>query len=316
VSIFFRPIPVSLPHPMPEGAVAGPPDGSLGPAMVLATLLVAPLLYFLAFTFWERDHIPHHELQDPPAFGAPSVTAAPRPSVPKPLRDLPGWLRGFLFEPPDAAAGRHFLLRPAVFQWYGFIFVLYGLLTTVSVGLGLKRHPKTPSDVAEDIECLLLRGVTLLVVGVNQRLAQPHQRPLFLTLTLYSVLMYSLLFHYAPKVSFHGGQMDINMLVTLAFVAGIVGTVLAHHVVHVCRLPGHGRWLYCAAFAVIAVLVVLGASHAKMHVHHYWWGWVLAHFFTVSSKASIAAQACCVALFVHGVAMFGCDPLFPGACGS
>lgn len=27
--------------------------------------------------------------------------------------------------------------RPAVFQWYGFIFVLYGLLTTVSVGLGL-----------------------------------------------------------------------------------------------------------------------------------------------------------------------------------
>ena len=45
---------------------------------------------------------------------------------------------------------------------------------------------------------------------------------------------------------------------------------------------------------------------------HFRWGWVLAHFFFFSTRASLVAQATCVGFFLHGIAFFGCHTLFPG----
>eukprot|EP00667_Euglena_gracilis_P018436 EG_transcript_19586 len=286
--------------------------------VVVALLLVGPLTFFVAIAFWEREHAISHPLTQellPTALSSSTSSPAKDEDALKPSSSLKDRLRSFIFDPPEQSGTKHSLMRPTLLHWFALLYAAYGLLSVVSLALGLRRHAKNVGDWVEDMECLFLRGITLLLVGVEHRLVDRAQRGLFILLTLYSVLMYSLLFEVAPGVSIKVDVLKVDTVICLAFAAVVVGVVLAHHLLVVSRQAGLFQVLYCSALLVAITGVVTGVSHAKMHVHHYWWGWVLAHFFSLGTRASLAAQAVCVALFVHGISMFGCDRLFPENCG-
>eukprot|EP01001_Neometanema_parovale_P007061 NODE_3385_length_1229_cov_17.521700_g3213_i0.p1 GENE.NODE_3385_length_1229_cov_17.521700_g3213_i0~~NODE_3385_length_1229_cov_17.521700_g3213_i0.p1 ORF type:complete len:349 (+),score=44.04 NODE_3385_length_1229_cov_17.521700_g3213_i0:78-1124(+) len=206
--------------------------------------------------------------------------------------------------------------------WYSFVFIVYGILSLITTYLGWRERHKDLADRLADIQCVFLRGLTLLLLGVQQRLTLPITRPdgqrelgqaiLFLPLVVYSLFCYAMLFQFAPNVTLSASDVSWTLFAVLGVVGVFIISVLTHHILIAIKQSPRFMRIYIGALVVSVIFVASGMflHGAKIHVHHYWWGWLLAHFCVFETKVSLAAQAACIAFFLHGTALWGCQALF------
>ena len=288
----------------------------------LALLLLLPLFYFVFLSFWSCEHVRCQyrllarlqlcgskidALPTQPGAGDDEHTAAL-------LHD-----QGFLDVVGPARRGeravRHILLPTlrSCLEWYLLLFGMYTGMALLWYWSGWRHKPKNMAGRFADIECVFLHGMTLMLFGVEQRLSDPAQRRLFIGLILYNLGVYSLVYEAAPNLTLTAESMDafgLQMAAVLGVAAAVILLVLSHHALIVWHQPATFQWLYYGVLVLGLAFVGVGIAHAQMHLHHYWWGWLLAHFPVFDTKASLAAQACCIAFFLHGLSLFGCARLF------
>ncbi len=84
----------------------------------------------------------------------------------------------------------------------------------------------------------------------------------------------------------------------------------------------HGKGtIYCICFGMVVLhLIVLselcgegegedGDKKTHFHMHHHYWAFLLSLLFRCRYESSVAAHALLVAIFIHGISVFGCEPL-------
>merc|ERR1712228_789621 len=61
---------------------------------------------------------------------------------------------------------------------------------------------------------------------------------------------------------------------------------------------------------VQCIMIIFVSDFVLIHIHHHYWSLVLSLICRSSDKMTFVFQACLIAIFIHGNAVFGCEDLF------
>lgn len=62
--------------------------------------------------------------------------------------------------------------------------------------------------------------------------------------------------------------------------------------------------------ATCATCLVLAGSSGRVHLHHYMLGFLVSLACVFPTRAHMLLSAMCIAVHIHGVALFGCEDIF------
>ena len=221
-----------------------------------------------------------------------------------------------------------------VLIWFVFLFVVYGVSSQIAMlqtnNTKLARPESSVAQRFADIECILFRGMTLLMFGVQNRLKRRQMR-FFLGLVLYNSVIYATA--YGLWVEVHGKSLELSLQGarsnadlqeysrTVRLLISVTSTFLFTIMFHHIMVALHQKWallkFYISTLCMVISFTTIGLAayrFSHMKPHYYWGAWLLAHFMCFGTKASLAAQAALIALFLHGVSHSGCPEVFEYSC--
>lgn len=222
-------------------------------------------------------------------------------------------------------------LSPARYVgWVAFLTALFLAYQAAHLwGLGVPSR-LTPASGGEALTRLLYDGSLLFVVaGVRDKLYWAEERVpdgVFVGL----VALYSLAFSVAFRISEEGkrgeGKIEVKcatltpgkLLFVVLPALGVVLTAVVYHLMTAWRVSPAFFYLYLT----VVLLVVVGhaafwvTDHlwasfgGRFHLHHWYWGLLCAHACVFNTDASLVCQAAFVAVYAHGVSVFGPTSIF------
>lgn len=226
-----------------------------------------------------------------------------------------------------------------------FALVLYVIQRRALATLGWKQGEKLPAQHKDDFVRMTYLNISLLLLGrINGRLLysdlnalQGFQAFAFCALVTYFVIFFSVLFEMVRTVNL---QISLDLLDNpkglwiLGVGVLVLNGVLHAHVVYAFRAGHDFGCAYLAWVALVllghasvnlispALLRLMDGQHQaenggespgdkiRLHVHHWYWAFVAAHFPVFDTALSFVAQAIFLAVYIHGAACFGLEPIF------
>ncbi|CAE8649832.1 unnamed protein product, partial [Polarella glacialis] len=169
--------------------------------------------------------------------------------------------------------------------------------------------------------------VSLAVIGrVQSRISDDPA--LFLLLLTYFTVFYSILFEMVRHINLHISSSLARNLPGLCIVVSALLVIAGVLVVHLRLAFAQGNefgmvyvgWVTFALLGHTAIQAMpvewlasdakLAAQGARLHVHHWYWSFLAAHFAIFGSPLSMLAQAAFLGIYIHGAACFGAEAIF------
>eukprot|EP00933_Yihiella_yeosuensis_P006629 TRINITY_DN11135_c0_g1_i4.p1 TRINITY_DN11135_c0_g1~~TRINITY_DN11135_c0_g1_i4.p1 ORF type:complete len:332 (-),score=30.46 TRINITY_DN11135_c0_g1_i4:113-1066(-) len=219
--------------------------------------------------------------------------------------------------------------------------LLYAAMRALLSCFGWKQGRKLPCQHKDDFVRMGYLQVSLAVLGRLQgRFSHAESsfmfhlapRVEFLTLLTYFNVFYTLLFEMVRFINMHlSSDLLSNLkglgIVTIASIV-IVGVLKAHLLLAFAQSHDFGiayvAWVAFVVFGHVIVQMIpstlLDRNDANdlsqsgqvthLHVHHWYWSFIAAHFAIFDSRLSCLTQAAFLGIYIHGVACFGLEPIF------
>ena len=196
--------------------------------------------------------------------------------------------------------------------WFTLIATCYVVLRSTANYLNWRRSFKFVASDIQGMQELLLRAFVLYVAGnVSSRLVSSSIKIRFACFIVYFLFAYSLTFESCPNIELGGnGSGSINIVWSFLLVSPIVFAliyVLLRNGFAECA-PSRRR-LCLGVFAIWTLsqmaMIYTASPLLSVHLHHHHWAFVLALVCRSPDSASFVGQAAAVAVFIHGIAMFG-----------
>eukprot|EP00906_Rhabdomonas_costata_P025199 RCo036091 len=297
-----------------------------------AVFFFAPLFAVTLYSLWFREHVvlyaPLRLIPSPPlsprrdtsSDGLPSGSTAPDPtftSTRSPLPTGPPAAVKLTVEDDEdlqhhasALQGVDFGVALKGLAFVGLLVCSYAVLRAVVVASGARCAPKSLPSNFNDVTVLTARGLTVFMLGNVQRFRiLPLGAQAGAVLALFTVLS-----QFGPRVMLSGdpGQDWVLVGLTILLLVGLLALLLTHHLLVAHQLGKTCFYLFLGAFlGVVAVHAAAAAvPFIRVHLHHYYFTWVAAHFLRFDTVASRTAQVYCVAVMIHGLTLFGAGPVF------
>ena len=132
---------------------------------------------------------------------------------------------------------------------------------------------------------------------------------------IYFLITYTVTYEQCPDIEIGGAGITNISSVILCIPFLILATYL---LVRNCHAAYNRsimiRTLFFSGIIILGLIqgiMIWFASHyIRIHIHHHYWALVLALICRSKDKASYVAQACLIAIFIHGITLFGCEDLF------
>eukprot|EP00906_Rhabdomonas_costata_P035783 RCo050264 len=198
-----------------------------------------------------------------------------------------------------------------LFGWLAFLFLSYAVLRVAAESMGLRRHPKVALNHLQDFGYLVTAGVSLWTLGSISRHIE-HWR-FFLCSFSGFLVAYGAMHELVPRGSFTlQFPPQVGTMAGLVAMLSLAVLVFAHHFAVALGVGRGFLAVYGGALAVVVLAHLTGGlmTGVHVHLHHYHWSFVLAHFLCFPTAASRLAQAYCLGFFLHGVALYGAEPVF------
>ena len=61
---------------------------------------------------------------------------------------------------------------------------------------------------------------------------------------------------------------------------------------------------------VQCIMIAFASNFVLIHIHHHYWALVVSLICRSENKMTCVFQAFCIAVFIHGIAVFGCEDIF------
>jgi hypothetical protein len=282
-------------------------SGTLALPVTSCVLLFSPVLFSLVRGFWRKEHrhakpftvtvSRKHGRDD-------TLTETEDPEAPEDLgrrndATLRVVLKSLLLSPP-----------PAVI-WVTLLCSLTFCARLFVDTLGWKRHPKNLAGHLHDYLLLAVGGSTLLTLARGSRHLENLRK--FILQVGFVLAAYMLVYQVSPNIKASVEPQGAAALVLIPLVLIVFVFVFAFHflLAHHTMQPVQ-QVEYVSAF--VAVLLIHGVlsmiPSIRVHMHHYYWGWLAAHFMVFDTEVSRLCQAYGIGISLHGVALFGVSPLF------
>jgi len=185
---------------------------------------------------------------------------------------------------------------------------------------GWKQGAKPPEQLKDDAIRMAYINVCLAVVARVQ--ARIGMR--FCAMVALYAALFALLFEMVRHVNVHiGAELAGNPQGLWIVVVGVLVLVCVLHA-HVCLAFAQESSFGKAYVGWVALTLAVHAfvhvapfswspSSPKLHVHHWYWALLAAHFAIFDSALSRTSQALYLGIYIHGAACFGLEPIFePG----
>ena len=189
------------------------------------------------------------------------------------------------------------------------ILGLYAALRLLS-RLGWKVRPKYCWQHKDDLMRMAYLDVSLCFLG------RLHSRNvMFLMCLVYFTAFYALLFEMVRHVNLHISWEVRHNPRGLAICCSALTIILAVLGAHTSMAYREGfLWTYGAwvALCLLCHGFMSAAPGTRLHLHHWYWAFLAAHFAIFDCALSMCAQAAFVGIYVHGAACFGLDPIYYG----
>jgi len=199
--------------------------------------------------------------------------------------------------------------------WFTICLVFYWLKRGTVHWIDGERLKKTPARHKEDILRMWIMQVpTVTLSGVAIRLTWDFDGLWFVAELFYFGWHYAFIFEYVKALNVNLTRQGLTSPYTL-IISGVTLLVIGwnvHH--HLSLLPDILRddlfeyWLLIVGFH--GLLIFGPGRHERAHLHHYHWPWLCAMICVLPTPASRTAQAMFLSCHLHGVAVFGFDPIF------
>lgn len=218
---------------------------------------------------------------------------------------------------PDAASfGRYF-------TWILFLITAFALYTVyreyISESRMITSHDR---NGAEALSRLVYDGTLLyLVAGIKDKIWYAHQSippGVFLALIFGFSILYTVFFeNLRERVTMTSDRIERSpsVLILVIFPAlGVLSTVITYHLMTAWRVSPEFFGLYLGIVLLfIAYHIGLWLAYGKrFHLHHWYTGLFCAHACLFNTDASIVCQAAFMAVYIHGMCVFGPDPVVEG----
>ena len=205
-----------------------------------------------------------------------------------------------------------------IITWFGSIILFYLFTRSSVLVLDYKRKFKYYGDNSDDIFELTLRSFIIYILGnIDHRFRSIQSRNKFIMYTFYFLSMYTITFQNAPDLSFNADQ-KVSVSIILIMIPSVslaLYAIIRNSISQIFSPSKKVAQLFrgtTVAFVVYHALSFAFASddNTKFHIHHHYWGFVMALFCRSSGDVSMILQTFALCVFIHGIAVFGCESLF------
>ncbi len=218
--------------------------------------------------------------------------------------------------PDHLAPGRYF-------AWIGFltgVFLVYRTVVSLTDWLGPERMTSTRKGL-DALSRLVYDGSFLYVAsGVRDKVFYPSERipyGVFLALVTLFSAAYAVAFRLLQDKSIAVTRARLSSSPVLWFTvilpsACIVVLTVVYHMMTAWRVSAAFFSVYVSVVAFVFGFHAISIGYVD-HLHHWYWALLCAHACVFNTDASIVAQAAFVAIYIHGVAMFGPTSIYADA---
>lgn len=195
-------------------------------------------------------------------------------------------------------------------MWLLFVCVSTLACRGLCMALGFRLRIMRGCDLLNMVSELIVRSLLLLSFG------QAHEAmrsSTFLAQVVYVLLFYIPLHHVAPDVSLKSTAALNASFCLVALWSLFLLSTLFYVQFRTARACGQRFFVSYAGIlvAVVAAHVLVPVSGlARMHLHHVHWAWIVAMLCPFPTSTSRAAQALAIAVYIHGAALYGFEPVF------
>jgi len=195
--------------------------------------------------------------------------------------------------------------------WLLFLTISYLALRTMVVSKNMRHNFKYTAVEMQDIFELGLRGIVLYVIGnIGERVSVK-----FFLWIAWFVFFYPFVFQICPTTFTIDSEskFDWTLISISVFVGASNFYIVLDNFKYVWRIQKWWIYGYFAFFCVVLyhIALIRSANHdIAIHVHHHHWAFVLSLFIHSPKDSSLVLHALLVAVFIHGIAVFGCENLF------
>jgi len=163
---------------------------------------------------------------------------------------------------------------------------------------------------------LAIRSFLVYALGdISGRFGSAEAKRVFLCYVLYFLATYTLTFESCPNIEIGGDGISSSaawVLITPCFV--IAAYCFARNCQTACNRPPMAKALFFGSVSVLLaihwVMVFFGSTAIRIHLHHHHWAFALSIICRAPDRVSQCVQAMLIAIFVHGLSVFGCENLF------
>lgn len=211
----------------------------------------------------------------------------------------------------------------------GGLLALSVALQTALTTTGWKLNGKSVAQHKDDFARMAYLNVSLVFLGRVQWRIFPDsggfwETCAFPALVVYFTVFFTLLFEMVRHINLHIGPDLVRnprgLWITVVGVFVLVSVLHSHVRLAFAQASSFGYaylgWLALALLGHAALHVTpeacLGGTQGttKLHVHHWYWSFMAAHFAIFDSQLSCVSQALFISVYIHGAACFGLEGIF------
>ena len=197
------------------------------------------------------------------------------------------------------------------------LILYYILLRSLCLILNFYLNFKYITSNFEDITQIIIRGFIIYYFGdieLNRLNNINNQRKFYLFILFY-LIFYGLIYNICPKnITFEtnsNGKSNTFMFICVAIITIIFHLfILVDNIVYFIRK----KPLYIGLFIIILlshiIVLICDVDNIKIHIHHHYWAFIISIFVQSNKESSLVIQSMLIAVFIHGIALFGCEPIY------
>eukprot|EP01084_Bolivina_argentea_P282953 484474_1 len=210
-----------------------------------------------------------------------------------------------------------------IFTFFGSILFCYILIRIIVELSPFRRVFKYVAGDFQDILNLLIRSFLIYVLGnISNRLKTNVMKIKFVICLLWFAIIYTITFESCPNITISADQTGVAWIgiVIVILIAPIFLYVISKNCLYAYYFkPLIIRNIYflCLLFLLIFhILFILttslsiDAKYIGIHIHHHWWALLLSLVCRSDNKVTFIVQCCLIAIFIHGITVFGCEDLY------
>eukprot|EP01084_Bolivina_argentea_P052062 95665_1 len=203
-----------------------------------------------------------------------------------------------------------------IMSWFGLMIISYIFVRCLVNYLNWRRAFKYIATDCQDIMELCIRSFLIYVLGnIVNRFEDTDTKKSFICYVIYFLVTYSVTFEGFPNIEIGGKGISNILAASLCIPFLIVFTYILLINCHVAYNRNViTRALFFGGIIVLGIIqwimIVFASQYIRIHIHHHYYALVMAVMCRSSDKVSYVAQALLIAIFIHGITVFGCEDLF------